>query len=138
MVVQMESLLGIWALLTGAAKGVLDEVDTIITTIAANHKALEYLLFGEWVDNGKQDDWGNRYHSWVPNKSPFFQELHKSTFAMVAQLEALNKYVQGISLSGVQSSAETAKVQLQVRKQDLDAETTAMLEVGKELTDRPL
>ena len=121
-----------------AGKGVLDEVDAIIATIAANHKALEYVSFGQWVENGKRNEWGSLLHTWVPNKDPFFQELHKSTFAMVAQLEALNKHVQEISLAGVQSSAETAKVQLQVHKQDLDAETTAMLEVGKELTERPL
>lgn len=120
------------------AKSVMVEVDQIIATVEANHYAMDQYGYGHWELNKNRSTSDHLYYNWVPNDSPRFAALDQATDKMVDRLNDLIEYVKGVGLEGVEMSVETAKLHLQMSKQDLTAEKSAMLETSAELVHRPL
>ena len=117
-----------------AANHVMTEVDNIIATVEANQRALLKYGFGSNVDMGES----RVVMQWRDNTDPSFVALYQDTLSTVAKLEAIIVYIRGISQEGVKASSETAKVQLQVNRQDFESSSQAMTETLNELSTRPL
>ena len=120
-----------------AASSVMSDVDDIISTIEANHYALDQYGYGKWVfpHFGAQ---GQKIYDWTPNDNERFTALWHETDAMLSSLNELIEYVRSIAKEGVASSMESAKVHLQVHLQDFTATKDANAATAKELEARPL
>lgn len=127
----------LWTGHAKAASSVMSDVDDIISTIEANHYALDEYGYGKWVFDrfGAQ---GQKIYNWTPNDNERFTALWHETDAMLSSLNELIEYVRSIAKEGVASSMESAKVHLQVHLQDFTATKDANAATAKELEARPL
>jgi hypothetical protein len=127
---------------TGHAKAtaahVLAEADRIIATIEANHYALDEYGYGQWVHNPKESTQQQRIFDWVPNNGERFQALDKDTDAMLDKLDEIIVYIRSVAIEGVNASVESAKVRMQVHRQDFTSAKDADAATAKELEARPL
>lgn len=120
-----------------AASSVMKEVDDIIETIEANTLALDECKLGEWV-HVETERSGRKLYEFVPNKHEIPTSIRKGIGDMLNQMLMLIEHVRTISAEGVASSVESAKLQLQVHKQDFIEVKNSMAETTKEIENAPL
>ena len=112
-------------------------VDDIIETIEANTLALDECKLGEWVHVETVRS-GRKLYKFVPNQQDIPTSIRKGIGDMLNQMLMLIEHVQTISAEGVLSSVESAKLQLQVHKQDFVEVKNSMAETTKEIEHKPL
>ena len=134
----------VWTGHAHVAEGILSDVDDIISTVEANHYALDKYGYGEWRHSGQYRENPHQGYpaiklcEWVPNDSERFKALGEDTNVMLRKLDDIIVTIRGIATEGVKSSAESAKLRLQVRRQDLEETTAALAESGTDIAQHAL
>jgi hypothetical protein len=116
-------------------KSVMAEVDAIIATIEATQNAMATIGFGHMATSY---DEGRQMTRWILSTNSFFKDLHNDAVASVGKLDNIIDYIRDTAKEGIKVSAESAKVHIQVLRQDYEFESAAMIETGKEITIHPI
>ena len=121
-----------------AAVNVMKEFDDTIETIKALTLALDECSLGEWKYDKYDASKRTHFYNFIKNDEAIAVSLRKEMSKMLNQQLTLIKHVQMISSEGVSSSIESAKLQLQIHKQDYVEVKDSMAQAAKEIEHNPL